>query len=83
VRGTLPLGNRGVALVSTLEPFVSFNTTGWGQRGLRPGARLCRRLPAGGQGIAIEAGYMGQYVARYRQPDRMNHVISLSLSLRR
>jgi hypothetical protein len=32
VRGTLPLGDRGVALVSTLEPFVSFNTTGWGQR---------------------------------------------------
>jgi hypothetical protein len=25
VRGTLPLGNRGVALVSTLEPFVGLN----------------------------------------------------------
>lgn len=84
VRGTLPLGDRGVALVSTLEPFVSFNTTGWGQRAgfdqMRAFAGVS--LPVA-RGIAIEPGYMGQYVARHRQPDRMNHIISLSLSLRR
>ncbi len=39
-------------------------------------------LPVG-RGISVEAGYSGQYVSRPAPEDRMNHIASLSLMIRR
>lgn len=75
---------KGLNAIVWAEPFVNLDTTAWGQRAgfdqLRGFAGV--GLPIA-RGIAIEAGYSGQYVNRFNVPDRMNHIGSLSLTIRR
>lgn len=74
----------GVSAIAWAEPFVNLDTTTWGQRAgfdqlrvfVGVGVPLAR-------GIALEAGYSGQYVNRFNAPDRMNHIGSLALTIRR
>lgn len=75
---------KGVNAIVWAEPFVNFDTTSWGQRAGLDQVRVFGGvgLPLA-RGIALEAGYSGQYVNRYNAPDRMNHIGSLSLTLRR
>lgn len=85
VRLDVPLGKPGTPqAVLWAEPFVGLNRTGWGQKSgfdqLRGFAGLA--LPVG-KGISVEAGYSGQYVSRPAREDRMNHIASLSLLIRR
>jgi hypothetical protein len=85
VRLDVPLGKPGSPqAVVWAEPFVGLNRTGWGQKSgfdqLRGFAGLA--LPVG-KGISVEAGYSGQYVSRPARDDRMNHIASLSLMIRR
>lgn len=81
VRATAPLGG-GFLAIGTGELFVNFNSADWG-----PHAGFDQFRAFGGigvpvaRGLWIEAGYMNQYVARHRRTDRMNHNISLTLSL--
>lgn len=83
VRLDVPLGKGYSAIVSG-EPFVNLDTTTWGQRA---GFDQMRGFVGIGvplaRGIALEAGYAGQYVNRTGIPDRMNHIGSLSLNIRR
>lgn len=76
--------DKGLNAIVWAEPFVNFDTTSWGQRAgfdqLRTFAGV--GVPIG-KGIAIEAGYSGQYVNRFNAPDRMNHIGSLSLTIRK
>lgn len=75
---------KGLNAIVWAEPFVNFNTTSWGQRA---GFDQLRGFAGVGvpiaKGIAIEAGYSGQYVNRFNVPDRMNHIGSLSLTIRK
>lgn len=81
VRATAPLGG-GFLAIGTGELFVNLNSAEWG-----PHAGFDQFRAFGGigvpvaRGLWIEAGYMNQYVARHRRADRMNHNISLTLSL--
>lgn len=83
VRLDVPLG-KGFAAIVTTEPFANLDTTSWGQRA---GFDQIRGFAGVGipvaRGIALEAGYAGQYVNRFNAPDRMNHIGSLSLNIRR
>lgn len=85
VRLDVPLGKPGAPqAVVWAEPSVGLNRTGWGQKSgfdqLRGFAGVA--LPVG-RGISVEAGYSGQYVSRPAREDRMNHIASLSLMIRR
>ncbi len=85
VRLDVPLGKPGSPqAVVWAEPFVGLNRTGWGQKSgfdqLRGFAGVA--LPVG-RGVSVEAGYSGQYVSRPAREDRMNHIASLSLMIRR
>jgi hypothetical protein len=85
VRLDVPLGKPGTPqAVVWAEPFVGLNRTGWGQKSgfdqLRGFAGLALPLA---RGISAEAGYSGQYVSRPAREDRMNHIASLSLMIRR
>jgi hypothetical protein len=75
---------KGLNAIVWAEPFVNFDTTSWGQRA---GFDQLRGFAGVGvpiaRGIAIEAGYSGQYVNRFNAPDRMNHIGSLSLTIRK
>lgn len=75
---------KGLNAIVWAEPFVNFDTTSWGQRA---GFDQLRGFAGVGvpiaRGIAIEAGYSGQYVNRFKVPDRMNHIGSLSLTIRK
>jgi hypothetical protein len=81
VRANVPLGG-GFVGIGTGELFVNFNSADWG-----PHAGFDQFRAFGGigvpvtRGLWIEAGYMNQYVARHQRADRMNHNISLTLSL--
>lgn len=81
VRANVPLGG-GFLAIGTGELFVNLNSADWG-----PHAGFDQIRGFGGigvpvaRGLWIEAGYMNQYVARHRRTDRMNHNISLTLSL--
>jgi hypothetical protein len=81
VRMNQPLG-RGFVGIATAEVFVHLNSADWGPRA---GFDQFRAFGGIGvplaRGLWIEAGYMNQYVARRQRPDRMNHNISLTLSL--
>ena len=83
IRLDVPLG-KGVGAIVSGEPFVNLDTTTWGQRAgfdqMRGFAGIGVPLA---RGIALEAGYAGQYVNRAGVPDRMNHIGSLSLNIRR
>lgn len=74
----------GLNAILWAEPFVNLDTTSWGQRA---GFDQLRGFAGAGvpiaAGIAIEAGYSGQYVNRFNAPDRMNHIGSLSLTIRK
>lgn len=83
VRADLPTG-QGFNAIVWAEPFVNFDTTSWGQRAGFDQLRVFGGVGVPvARGIAIEAGYSGQYVNRFRVPDRLNHIASLSLTLRR
>lgn len=75
---------KGLNAIVWAEPFVNLDTTSWGQRA---GFDQLRGFFGVGvpiaKGIAIEAGYSGQYVNRFNVPDRMNHIGSLSLTIRK
>ncbi len=75
---------KGLNAIVWAEPFVNLDTTSWGQRA---GFDQLRGFAGVGvpiaKGIAIEAGYSGQYVNRFNVPDRMNHIGSLSLTIRK
>lgn len=81
VRVNAPLG-RGFVAIGTSELFVNLNSADWGPRA---GFDQFRAFAGIGvpvaRGIQIEAGYLNQYVARRARADRMNHNISLTLSL--
>jgi len=81
VRANVPLG-RGFVAIGTGEVFVNVNSADWGPR---RGFDQFRAFGGIGvpvaRGLWIEAGYMNQYVARHQRADRMNHNISLTLSL--
>ncbi|MFM2302363.1 MAG: hypothetical protein RLZZ84_2099 [Pseudomonadota bacterium] len=83
VRMDAPVG-KGVNAIVWAEPFVNFDTTTWGQRAGFDQLRVFGGLGLPlAKGIALEAGYSGQYVNRFKMADRMNHIGSLSLTLRR
>ncbi len=62
------------------EAFVALDRTDWGQRGgfdrLRNFAGVSLPVAAG---IMVEPGYMNEYV-RQRGPNRMNHILSLTVN---
>lgn len=83
VRVDVPLG-KGFGAIVTTEPFANLDTTTWGQRAgfdqIRGFAGI--GIPVA-RGIALEAGYAGQYTKRFAAPDRMNHIGSVSFNIRR
>lgn len=81
LRATAPLGG-GVLAIGVGEVFVNLNSADWGQRAGFDQSRVFAGIGVPvARGILIEAGYMNQYVARRARADRMNHNISLTLSL--
>jgi hypothetical protein len=81
VRVNAPLG-RGFVAIGTSELFVNLNSADWGPRAGFDQLRLFGGIGVPiARGLWIEAGYMNQYVARHARADRMNHNISLTLSL--
>ncbi|MBY0394742.1 MAG: DUF2490 domain-containing protein [Novosphingobium sp.] len=81
VRMNQPLGG-GFVGIGTAEVFVNVNSADWGPRAGFDQFRLFGGIGVPlARGLWIEAGYMNQYVARHQRPDRMNHNISLTLSL--
>ena len=80
-RMNVPLGG-GFLAIGTGEVFVNVNSADWGARRGFDQLRLFGGIGVPvARGILIEAGYMNQYVSRYQRADRMNHNISLTLSL--
>ncbi|HQS95493.1 MAG: hypothetical protein B7Y31_02025 [Novosphingobium sp. 16-62-11] len=74
----------GVSAIAWAEPFVNLDTTTWGQRAGFDQLRVFGGVGVPlARGIALEAGYSGQYVNRFNAPDRMNHIGSLALTIRR
>ncbi|MGV3512573.1 MAG: DUF2490 domain-containing protein [Novosphingobium sp.] len=83
VRVNAPLGG-GFVAIGTGELFVNVNSAEWGPRAGFDQFRIYGGIGVPvARGLLIEAGYMNQYVARHRRPDRMNHNISLTLALTR
>jgi hypothetical protein len=81
LRGTAPLGG-GFLAIGTAEAFVNLNSASWGPRSGFDQSRVFAGVGVPlARGLWIEAGYMNQYVVRHRRADRMNHNISLTLSL--
>lgn len=83
VRGTVPLG-RDVFAIAATEVMANLNSTDWGQHGGLDQLRLFAGVgfPVA-RGVTLEGGYMNQYIVRFRRTDRMNHNISLTLSIRK
>lgn len=80
-RVNVPLGG-GFLAIGTGEVFVNLNSADWGPRRGFDQLRLFGGIGVPvARGLWIEAGYMNQYVARHQRADRMNHNISLTLSL--
>ncbi len=81
LRATAPLGG-GFLAIGTAEAFVNLNSVSWGPRSGFDQSRVFAGVGVPlARGLWIEAGYMNQYVVRHRRADRMNHNISLTLSL--
>jgi hypothetical protein len=81
VRANVPLG-RGFVAIGTGEVFVNVNSADWGPRRGFDQLRLFGGIGVPvARGLWIETGYMNQYVSRPARADRMNHNISLTLSL--
>ncbi len=81
LRGTAPLG-AGFLAIGTAEVFVNLNSVRWGpHRGFDQSRVFAGVGVPLARGVWIEAGYMNQYVARFARADRMNHNVSLTLSL--
>jgi Protein of unknown function (DUF2490) len=81
VRVNAPLGS-GFMAIGTGELFVNLNSADWGPHAGFDQFRVFGGIGARvARGLWIEAGYMNQYVARHQRADRMNHNISLTLSL--
>lgn len=83
LRLSYPLGkSRKWSLVAYDELFVNLNTVDRGPRGgfdqNRVFAGLNRTL---GKRANMEAGYLNNYLRRHQAPDRMNHVLLLTLNL--
>jgi hypothetical protein len=80
-----PLGRdeKGLAAVVSAEPFVALNDTDWGGKArfdqLRSNAAL--EIPLRGK-TTLEVGYLNQWVHRLGQPDQVNHIAQIVLSLR-
>lgn len=70
------------SLVAIDEVFISLNGTGWGAADGFDQNRLFAGIGYAFNAHArAEVGYLNQYVARERVPDRMNHAASLNLLL--
>lgn len=83
VRLDAPTG-KGPSVIVWAEPFVNLDTTDWGQHAGFDQLRLFGGLGVPvAKGIGLEAGYSGQYINRFARPDRMNHIGSLTLTVRR
>lgn len=83
LRGTVPLG-RGLTAIATAEAMVHLNSASWGAKAGLDQTRLFAGIGTGvAKGVTLEGGYLNQYVVRHGRADRMNHIFSLSLSLRR
>lgn len=81
VRVNVPLGG-GFFGIGTGELFVNVNSADWGPRAGFDQFRVFGGIGVPlARGLWIEGGYMNQYVNRHQRPDRMNHNISLTLSL--
>jgi len=80
-RVNVPLG-AGFLAIGTGEVFLNLNSADWGPRRGFDQLRLFGGIGVPvARGLWIETGYMNQYVARHQRADRMNHNISLTLSL--
>jgi hypothetical protein len=80
VRYTHPLGASRVSVVGWEEVFVHANATSRYARGFeqnRAFAGIGLALPAGPR---LEAGYLNQFILGRGGPDRMNHVLALTVS---
>lgn len=80
VRATAPIGG-GVRAVLWTEPWFNLNDTRWGQRtGLDRWRNFAGVNVPLRKGVSLEPGYLNQYVSR-RGEDRMNHVLSVTLTV--
>lgn len=83
VRATVPL-HKGLFAFAGGEVMANLNSTDWGQHGGFDQGRLFAGLGVPvAKGVTLEGGYMNQYIARFRRTDRINHNISLTLSIRK
>lgn len=85
VRFEYPLGdNKGVRALGSVEGFVVLNSVDWRRRSGFDQVRtfLGAEIPVGGTST-VEAGYLNQIVDEPGAASRMNHVLSLSLFIRR
>lgn len=80
-RGTVPV-TRGIYGVATAEVMVNLNSVDWGpQRGFDQSRLMAGLGTTIAKGLQIEAGYMHNYLVRSGRADRINHNVSLALSL--
>jgi hypothetical protein len=86
IRFEYPLGRGdGIRALTSVEGFAVLNRTGWRRDTGFDQVRtfLGTEIPVGGGASTIEAGYLNQIVDQPGAASRMNHILSLSLFVRR
>jgi hypothetical protein len=80
----LPVARSGFAALGYAEGFVALNDTDWGVGSGFDQLRsfIGAEIPVGGKST-VELGYLNQYIDQAAGRSRMNHVLSVSLFVRR
>lgn len=83
IRATVPLRKAGLSAVVSSEPFVALNSTDFGaSNGLDQWRNFAGISVPATKRLSVEFGYMNRYVQRRGRPDRVDHIIPLTLGYR-
>lgn len=83
LRWTKPLAPKGPGAVVSSEVFVALNSTDFGARAGFDQVRnfVGLNVPIA-KGLTVEGGYMNRYIRRSGIPDRIDHIVPITVALR-